>query len=75
MENKHKNDDQCIFDGKCLLRTLEMTFESIAISKFSGGGACPHTPLAARASALGDYLSLMEQLLSERDKLVHFNGR
>ena len=33
-------------DRICPLRTLEMTFQSTKISKFSGG-ACPQTPLVA----------------------------
>ena len=34
------------FDRICPLRTLEMTFQSTKISKFSGG-ACPQPPLVA----------------------------
>ena len=47
-KNKHTNENwvRQHLDRICPLRTLEMAFQSVKISKFSGG-ACPQTPLVA----------------------------
>ena len=47
-----------IFDRNCSLRTLEMEFQSIEISKFFGG-ACPHTPYWLTPSAFDHFISIL----------------
>ena len=50
MENKPKMTINLpsLFDRNIRLRVLEMVFQGLQISKFSGG-TCPQTPLEARA--------------------------